>query len=71
MACGCAKRMRNILRYTGYTLEEDGVWRKDGEMEFPDSRVEEDHFRVLIETLSSEMFGKKAADFMRKVTARA
>lgn len=67
MACGCAKRMRNILRLAKYELEEDGVWRKNGGPEFPDDRVEEHHFKVLIETLQSEVFKGKADNFMNRI----
>ena len=67
MACGCASRMRSILKLAGYTLD-DGVWRKEGAPEFPDDRIEDDHFIVLIEALSNELFGERATNFLRRVT---
>lgn len=69
MSCGCAKRMRWVLRQAGYHFDPaDSVWKKEGALqEFPDSRIEEDHFRVLIETLADEMAGNRAANFLRKL----
>ena len=72
MSCGCAGRMRSVLVTLGYRLDHArGVWTKDGAaQEFPDSRVEEDHFRVLIESMSDQLLGARAANFMRKVGGR-
>lgn len=67
MACGCAGRMRKILANFGYKLE-DGVWRHpDLEQTFPDARIEDDHFRVLIETMEQKLQNTRAANFMRKL----
>ncbi len=65
MACGCAQRMRGILKLAGYKLD-DGVWTK-GVHTVPDDRVEEDHFRVFIESMSTELFGARASAFMRRL----
>lgn len=65
MGCGCASRMRNILRQTGYTLTE-GVWTK-GVHTVPDDRLEEDHFRVFIETMEKSVFAEKARLFTRRL----
>lgn len=65
MACGCASRMRTILRMSGYTLE-DGEWTK-GDHQIPDERIEEDHFRVLIETMDHRLFGAKARAFTKRL----
>jgi hypothetical protein len=60
--------MRTVLRLAGYTLDPDAVWRKKGAaQDFPDARVEEDHFRVLIETLSDQLLGARANRFLRKL----
>ena len=68
MSCGCANRMRRVLVEFGYTLDPDQVWRRAGDsQEFPDSRIEEDHFRVLIETLSAKLSGVRTANFLRKI----
>lgn len=54
--------MRSILKLRKYELGEDGVWRKDGsEHEIPDDRIEEEHFKVLIETMSAEALRAKAS----------
>ena len=66
MACGCASRMRTILRMSGYSLGDDSVWTK-GDHEIPDERIEEDHFRVLIETMEQGLYGAKAALFARRL----
>jgi hypothetical protein len=66
MSCGCASRLRGVLRLGGYTLGDDGVWRKEGHNDIPDARVEEEHFRVLIESLSDRLFHARAANFLRK-----
>ena len=58
--------MRSILKLAGYKLDSDEVWRKEGAQDFPDARVEEDHFRVLIETLSEQLFHRRATNFLRK-----
>jgi hypothetical protein len=59
--------MRNVLVQIGYRLDHDRmVWFKEGGREFPDSRIEEDHFRVLIESMRDELFRAKAANFLRK-----
>lgn len=69
MACGCASRMREILRMNGHVLEEDGVWRRpDDPFEVPDERIEEEHFKVLIETINSRLFGQRAANFLKRIT---
>jgi hypothetical protein len=61
--------MRWILGQQGYELDPtDEVWRKEGAPEFPDSRIEEDHFRVLIEAMLTRVFSKRAADFARRVS---
>lgn len=65
MGCGCAGRMRNILRQTGYTLADD-EWSK-GDHVIPNSRIEEDHFRVLIETMEKSVFAEKARLFTRRL----
>lgn len=67
MACGCADRMRSILKLDGYTLEGE-YWVKEGRESFEDSRLEEDHFRVLIESMSEKLFGRRALNFTRRVT---
>lgn len=60
--------MRRILKWAGYELDlRDEVWRKDGEPEFPDSRVEEDHFRVLIEAMQTKAFKHRATNFVRRL----
>lgn len=67
MACGCAGRMRRILHTVGYRVVA-GEWRRgENDPVFPDSRVEEDHFRVLIEAMHREVVGAKVARFMRKI----
>ncbi len=65
MACGCAKRMRGILKLAGYTLA-DGEWTK-GDHVVPDDRVEEDHFKVLIETMEKGLFATKAQLFTKRL----
>lgn len=65
MACGCAARLRTVLRLAGYTLA-DGEWTK-GDKVFPDVRIEEDHFKVLIETMSEGLFSKKAQLFTKRL----
>lgn len=63
MACGCAGRMRLILKKLGYE-KRDGVWSRGPEdPQFPDERVEEKHLRVLIETMSNQMWNQRAALF--------
>ncbi len=64
--CGCADRMRDILDHFGYTLA-DGLWTKEGRKTFPDARIEEDHFRVLIESMADEAMRSRAANWLRKI----
>lgn len=67
MACGCAGRMRLILKQIGYQLE-DGVWRRSpDDPEFPDTRVEEEHLRVLIETMGREIWHGRAQRMLRRL----
>jgi len=63
--CGCADRMRGILRTAGYTLV-NGEWIK-GDHTVPDDRVEEDHFRVLIETMGAGLHRARAQLFTRRL----
>lgn len=65
MGCKCADRMRGILKLVGYVLD-GGEWTK-GDHVIPDSRIEEDHFRVLIETMEAGFLRKKAQLFMRRL----
>ncbi|MHC4702675.1 MAG: hypothetical protein ACYTFQ_19100 [Planctomycetota bacterium] len=58
--------MRGILHMAGYSLD-DGVWTKEGYDSYLDARIEEDHFRVLIESMWSELTHSRAATFLRKV----
>ena len=67
MSCGCAGRMRSVLKLNGYSLDADSVWRREGHPDYPDARVEEEHFRVLIEAMSDAAFGLRAANFVRKI----
>jgi hypothetical protein len=55
--------MRAILSKCGYELGDDSVWRKDGTQDIPDARVEEEHFKVLIETMGSEIHRETAQRF--------
>lgn len=66
MACGCAGRMRTILRLSRYEQGEDGIWRKD-DHEIPDAEIETDHFRVLIETMERRLFGQRVANFQKRL----
>lgn len=66
MACGCASRMRTILRRSGYQLGDDEVWRK-GDHEIPDAKVEDEHFRVLIETLEVQLLRPRVKAFMERL----
>ena len=67
MSCGCAKRMRGILHARGYKRDENGVWRKEGsEHAIPDDRVEEEHFKVLIETMVSETMSWRVNRLMNR-----
>ena len=66
MACGCASRMRTILKMSGYTRGDDDVWTK-GDHQIPDERIEEEHFRVLIETMDNNLFGAKARAFSKRL----
>ena len=65
MSCGCAGRMRKILERAGYELEA-GVWVRDGH-EIPDDRVEEEHFKVLIETLERRLVADRLNRFFERV----
>lgn len=69
MSCKCANRMRGILRLAKYELN-DGVWEKEGRDPIPDSRVEEHHFKTLIETMHIETMSSKAVNFIKR-TKRA
>lgn len=67
MACGCAGRMRRILHTLGYR-QRDRVWRRGPEdPEFPDERVEEEHFRVLLESMHGEYMRARLSMFQRKI----
>ena len=66
MACGCASRMRRILRLSGYSLGDDSVWTK-GDHQIPDERIEDEHFKVLIETMETKLYGVKAALFNKRL----
>ena len=68
MACGCARRMRTILEKAHYELE-DGVWRKD-DHEIPDDRVEEKHFKVLIETMGRELSASRVTTFFKTLEGK-
>lgn len=65
MGCGCAGRMRKILRQMEYTLVAN-EWVKGDHM-IPDARIEEDHFRVLIETMEKGLLRKRAQLFTRRL----
>ena len=65
MACGCAQRMRGILKLAGYTLV-DGEWTKGGHM-ISDDRIEEDHTKVLIETMEKGLFAARAKLFSQRL----
>jgi hypothetical protein len=60
--------MRTILRLYGYTLE-DGEWTK-GDHVVPDDRIEEEHFKVLIETMEKKLFNPKAKAFAKRLGGR-
>ena len=66
MACGCARRMRTILRMAGYSRGDDDVWTK-GDHEIPDEKIEEEHFKVLIETMEQTLWGAKRAAFSKRL----
>lgn len=65
MACGCAQRMRGILKLAGYDLYE-GIWTK-GVHTVPDDRIEEEHFRIFIETMGKELFATRAQRFTQRL----
>lgn len=51
----------------GYEKGEDEVWRKEGsEHEIPDDRIEEDHFRVLVETMVGETYRARVGRLLQK-----
>jgi hypothetical protein len=61
--------MRWILHRVGYKRDQgDMVWRRGpDDPEFPDERVDEEHFRVLIESMAHEMWSRRAKLFSRKM----
>ena len=69
MACGCASRMRTVLRLSGYTIDhslDNPVWEK-GDHKIPDAEIESDHFRILIETIERKLMGGKARAFSKRL----
>ena len=68
MSCGCSGRLRYLLQKMGWARDPHSAeWRKDGHEPIPDERVEEDHFRVLIETLWHEAMVARAQVFKRRL----
>jgi hypothetical protein len=66
MACGCARRMRKILKAAGFILEADGIWRKEGRPEYSDMAVEDDHDKIILEVVENE-----ARDWVKHVKQKA
>ena len=46
MSCGCAERMRGILKMRGFRLE-SGSWWKDGSQYYEDADLEYHHLEIL------------------------
>lgn len=66
--CGCSQRMRWLLErghweFNAATKE----WEKEGYDSIPDHRIEEDHFRILIETVVQETGHSRAAGWLNKL----
>lgn len=59
--------MRRLLVVLGYKLDDETWGRNPEDPTFPDARIEEEHFRYLIETMAAEAKIARAKLFERMI----
>ena len=64
--CGCADRMAEVLRKLDWRREGDN-WVKEGFDPIPHDRVEDDHTRLLVETMYRQVQFTVANKWLHKL----